>query len=131
MQFMFTVVLKLMTGLEMLKTLQLYADNYHSSLKLYNDIGINLWDSPNQKKRFPKSLVKNRKDRGYYNYRSNGVLLSSAWYDRRFVYFLSTLHCGTLATMSVGSTANHSECDSMRNYANSSTKSYQLTRNNK
>ena len=82
------------------------------------------------KEKVSKISSKNRKDRGYYNYWSNDVLLASAWYDRRFVYFLSTLHCDTLATMSIGLTANHSDRDSMKNHANSSTKSHQVTRNN-
>ena len=30
--------------------------------------------------------------RGYIDYRSNGPLLAVAWYDRRNVYFLSTMH---------------------------------------
>ena len=97
------VVLELMTGLEY-KGLQLYTDNYYSSpelfLKLYNEMGINSCGTVQTNRiGFPKSIVKKKKeDRGYYDYRSNGALLSCAWYDRRFVYFLSTLHCGESAS---------------------------------
>ena len=32
------------------------------------------------------------KTRGFYDYRSNGPLLAAVWFDRRFIYFLSTIH---------------------------------------
>ena len=41
---------------------------------------------------FPKDLIKKPENRGFYDYRSNGPLLAAVWYDRRFVYFVSTLH---------------------------------------
>ena len=45
-------------------------------------------------------LVHKRKDevRGFYNYRSNGSLLAAVWFDRRFIYFLSTLHTAEIGT---------------------------------
>ena len=69
-------------------------------LKLYNEMGINSCGTvQTNRKGFPKSIVKKKKeDRGYYDYQSNGALLACAWYDRRSVYFLSTLHCGESAS---------------------------------
>ena len=54
-----------------------------------------LWNSTDQWTGFPKSIIRREwEDRGYYNYLSNGPLLAAAWYDRSFVYFLSTFHGG-------------------------------------
>ena len=33
-----------------------------------------------------------RGERGFYDYRSNGPLLAVVWMDKRYIYFLSTLH---------------------------------------
>ena len=77
----------------------LYTDNYYTSpevfLALY-DKGINCCGTVRVNRRgFPKQLVKKQKeDRGFYDYSSNGPLLAAVWYDRRYVYFLSTLHVG-------------------------------------
>ena len=65
-------------------------------LKLY-DKGINCFGTVHTNIRgFPKELLKPKRDkpdRGYYDYLSNGPLLAAAWFDR-YVYFLSTLHVG-------------------------------------
>ena len=88
------VLLALMSGLD---EHHLYTDNYYTSpevyLALYNN-GINCCGTVRVGRRgFPKELVKTKKEnRGFYDYRSNGPLLVAAWYDRRFVYFVSTLH---------------------------------------
>ena len=89
------VLLDLMTGLY---KHHLYTDNYYTSpeayLKLY-DQGINCCGTVRTNRRgFPKELVKPKRDktdRGYYDYLSNGPLLAAAWFDRRYV---STLHVG-------------------------------------
>ena len=59
-------------------------------------MGINCFGTVRTNRRgFPKELIKRDKpDRGYYNYFGNGPLLAAAWYDRRYVHFLSTLHLG-------------------------------------
>ena len=36
--------------------------------------------------------------RGYIDYRSNGPLLAVAWFDRRNVYFVSTMHRAEIST---------------------------------
>ena len=92
------VLLELMTGLD---KHHLYTDNYFTSpevyLKLY-DQGINCCGTVHTNRRgFPKELVEpkhDKPDRGYYDYLSNGPLLAAAWFDRWYVYFLSTLHVG-------------------------------------
>lgn len=61
-----------LTGLEY-KVLQLYTDNYYSSpelfLKLYHNIGINSCGTvQTNMKGFPKSMVKKKEGRSYYNY---------------------------------------------------------------
>ena len=33
-----------------------------------------------------------------YDYRSNGPLLAAVWFDRRFIYFLSTMHSAESST---------------------------------
>ena len=93
------VLLELMTGLD---GHQLYTDNYYTSPEVYLqlfDQGINCCGTVRTNRRgFPKELVKSKRDKpdkGYYDYLSNGPLLAAAWYDRRYVYFLSTMHVGT------------------------------------
>ena len=90
------VLLELMTGLD---GHHLYTDNYYTSPEVYLELykrGINCCGTVRTNRQgFPKELIKQDKpDRGYYNYLSNGLLLAAAWYDRRYVYFLSTLHVG-------------------------------------
>ena len=92
------VVLDLMDGLED-AGLDLYTDNYYTSPDLYTTLyekGINACGTVRtNRKGFPKVLVHDRRrneERGYYDYRSNGPLLAAVWYDRRFIYFLSTMH---------------------------------------
>lgn len=92
------VVLDLMAGLEG-DGYQLYTDNYYTSPQLYFTLykkGINAYGTvQTNRKEFPYELVRRkgeRFDRGYYDYRSNGPLLGAFWVDRRFIYFLSTLH---------------------------------------
>ena len=90
------VLLELMSGLD---GHHLYTDNYYTSpevyLALYNK-GINCCGTIRVNRRgFPKELIhKKKEDRGFYDYRANGPLLAAVWYDRRFVYFVSTLHVG-------------------------------------
>ena len=91
------VVLELMDGLEH-QGYNLYTDNYYTSPHLYGELykkGINACGTARvNRKGFPKDLVHTRKDveRGYYDYRSDGPLLATVWFDRRFIYFLSTMH---------------------------------------
>jgi len=78
------VVLELMSGLED-HGFDLYTDNYYTSPQLF----LTLFN----RKGFPKSLVKKKKeDRGYFDYLSNGPLLAVTWFDRKYVFFLSTTH---------------------------------------
>lgn len=92
----FRAVTHLMEGLDN-RGHQLYTDNYYTSPNLY----VHLYEKgtmacgtvrPNRKG-FPKALVKKGKQaRGFYDYRTNGPLLACAWYDRRMVYLLTTIH---------------------------------------
>lgn len=91
------VVLDLMAGFEQ-KGHELYTDNYYTSPQLFQclyDKGINACGTarPNRK-HFPKELVqkKKRHERGFYDYRSNGPLLAIRWMDKRYIYFVTTLH---------------------------------------
>ena len=90
------VVLELMDGLE---GHEVYTDNYYTSprlyMALYEDQNNACGTARTNRTGFPKSIIRRTtEDRGYYNYLSNGPLLAAAWYDRRFVYFLSTFHEG-------------------------------------
>ena len=91
------VVLDLMKGFEM-EGHELYTDNYYTSPQLYQTLykkGINACGTARTNRRdFPKELVQQRKahDRGFYDYRSNGPLLAVVWMDRRYIYFVSTIH---------------------------------------
>ena len=92
------VVLDLMSGLED-KGLDLYTDNYYTSSELYLELfnrGVNACGTARVNRRgFPKELVhksKTGRERGFYDYRSKGPLLATVWFDRRFFYFLSTMH---------------------------------------
>ena len=95
------VVLDLISGMEA-DGLHLFTDNYYTSpqlsLILYKK-GVNKRGTARtNRKGFPKELIKTKreKQRGYHDYRSNGPLLAVVWYDRKFVYFVSTMHCATL-----------------------------------
>ena len=77
----------------------LYTDNYYTSPEVYlvlHNKGIDCCGTVRVNRRgFPKELIhKKKEDRGFYDYRANGPLLAAVWYDRRFVYFVSTLHVG-------------------------------------
>ena len=91
------VVLDLMSGLEK-DGYDLYTDYYYTSPLLYTSLyrkGVNACGTMRvNRKGFPTDLVHTRKDktRGFYDYRSNGPLLAAVWFDRRFIYFLSTVH---------------------------------------
>jgi len=90
------VVLELMEGLED-HGFELYTDNYYTSPQLFLTLykkGVNCCGTARtNRKGFPKSLIKKRKEnRGYYDYRSNGPLLAVAWFDRKYVYFITTMH---------------------------------------
>ena len=42
---------------------------------------------------FPKSIGQEKKEtRGYYDYRSNRPFLAVAWFDRKYVYFITIMH---------------------------------------
>ena len=91
------VCIELMSGLP--EGLKLFTDNYYTSPRLYKALyekGYNWCGTVRtHTKDFPSDLVitKNMKvSREYIDYRSNGPLLAVAWYDRRNVYFLSTMH---------------------------------------
>ena len=91
------VCIELMSGLP--KGFKLFTNNYYTSPRLYKALyekGYNCCGTiRTHRKDFPSDLVitKNMKvSRGYIDYRSNGPLLAVAWYDRRNVYFLSTMH---------------------------------------
>ena len=73
-------------------------DNYYTSprlfLTLYNK-GVNACGTARVNRRgFPKELICKGgiKKRGYYDYRSNGPLLAVFWRDKRYIYFISTIH---------------------------------------
>ena len=90
------VVLELMEGLED-HGFELYTDNYYTSPQLFLTLykkGVNCCGTARtNRKGFPKVLVKKKKEnRGYYDYRSNGPLLAVAWFDRKYVYFITTMH---------------------------------------
>ena len=89
------VVLDLMAGLEE-RGLELYTDNYYTSPDLYTTLYENACGTLRVNRRgFPKELVYERnrnEERGFYDYRSNGPLLATVWYDRQSIYFLSTVH---------------------------------------
>ena len=95
------VVLDLMSGMEA-DGLHLFTDNYYTSPQLYLTLykkGVNACGTARtNRKEFPKDLIKTsrEKQRGYHDYRSNGPLLAVVWYDRKFVHFVSTMHCATL-----------------------------------
>lgn len=98
------VVLDLMSGLENYG-MSLYTDNYYTSPELYLALyrrGINACGTVQvNRKYFPKDLVhKSTRNvqRGFYDYRSNGPVLAAVWFDKRFIHFLSTLHCAESAT---------------------------------
>ena len=92
------VVLDLMAGFDK-QGHELYTDNYYTSpllfLSLHNK-GINACGTARSNRPyFPQDLVYKRKqhERGFYDYRSNGSLLAVVWMDKRYIYFVSTLHC--------------------------------------
>ena len=98
------VVLDLMSGLENYG-MSLYTDNYYTSPELYLALyrrGINACGTVRvNRKYFPKDLVhKSTRNvqRGFYDYCSNGPVLAAVWFDKRFIHFLSTLHCPESAT---------------------------------
>ena len=101
------VVLELMSGLEDYG-LDLYTDNYYTGPELYLTLykkGINACGTVRVNRNgFPKELVHKSKrnvQRGFYDYRSNGPVLAAVWFDKRFIHFLSTLHCAESATPTV------------------------------
>ena len=73
----------------------LYTDNYYTIPEVYlalyskgcGTVRVNRWG-------FPKELIYKKEDRGFFDNRANGPLLAAVCYDRRFVYFVSTLHIG-------------------------------------
>ena len=90
------VVLELMEGLEDHR-FELYTDNYYTSPQLFSTLyikGANCCGTARTtRKGFPKALVKKKiETRGYYDYRSNGPLLEVAWFDRKYVCFITTIH---------------------------------------
>ena len=93
-----------MTGLEDY-VLDLYTDNFYTSPQLYRtlyDKGFNACGTVRVNRTgFPKELVYNSQrnvQRGFYDYCSNGPLLAAAWFDKRYVHFLSTMHCAESST---------------------------------
>ena len=95
------VVLDMMSGLEA-DEFHLFTDNYYTSpqlsLTLYKK-GVNTCGtSRTNRKGFPKDLIKTKREKqqGYHDYQSNGPLLAVVWYDRKFVHFVSTMHCATV-----------------------------------
>ena len=92
----------------------LYTDNYYSSPTLF-DL---LWDKTiyccgtvrPHRKDFPKSLkigLPKKKDvkRGFYKYLCRNHMMACVWYDRRFVFFLSTAHVPRLPDGTVPTTS--------------------------
>ena len=80
---------------------QLYTDNYYTSPAVYLELyknGINCCGTVRTNRQgFPKELIKSKRDkpdRGYYDYLSNGPLVAAVWFDLQYVYFLSTTHVG-------------------------------------
>ena len=97
------IVLDLMEGMDG-KGHILYTDNYYSSPRLF-DL---LWEKQiyccgtvrPHRNEFPKQLraLPKKKDvhRGFYRYLSRRHLMACVWFDRRFVFFLSTAHAPRL-----------------------------------
>ena len=91
------VLLDLISGVG--EGFHLYTDNYYTGPVVYKalyDQGINSCGTVRTNRTgFPEVLKKGKSEqvpRGYYEYLSCGPLLAAVWYDRRFVYFVSTLH---------------------------------------
>lgn len=107
------VVLHLMKGLQG-KGHVLYTGNYYSSPTLF-DL---LWEKQiyccgtvrPHRKEFPKSLqvgLPRRKDvkRGFYRYLCRKHLTACVWFDRQYVFFLSTAHQPRLSNGTLPTTA--------------------------
>lgn len=80
--------------------MDLYTDNYYTGPELYDTMyskGITACKTVRVNRiDFPKALVhKSTRNvpHGFYDYHSNGPVLAAVWFDKRFIYFLSTLHC--------------------------------------
>jgi len=85
------VLLDLMSG----KGFHLYPDNYYTGPVVYKvlyDQGINSCGTVRTNRTGFQKRKGDKVPRGYYDYLSCGPLLAAVWYDRRFVYFVSTLH---------------------------------------
>jgi len=85
------IVLKLMDGLE---DHEVYTDNYYSSplvyMTLYGDNNNACGTAQTNRTGFPKSMIRReREDRGYYNYLSNGPLLAAAWYGTALLFLVN------------------------------------------
>ena len=93
------VVLHLMEGLHG-QGHKLYTDNFYTSPQLCSQLlnkGITTCGTVrNDPKDFPKDFffAKGRRNvpRGEHHYRFNGPVTAVAWFDRRPVYFLTTIH---------------------------------------
>ena len=101
------LVFDVMTGLEDYG-LDLYTDNFYTSPQLYRtlyDKGFNACGTVRVNRTdFPKELVYNSQrnvQRGFYDYRSNGPLLAAVWFYKRYVHFLSTMHCAESSTLTM------------------------------
>ena len=62
----------------------------HTSMESFTKKGVNAYGTVRvNRKGFPKDHIHTRNDveRGYYDYRSNGPLLETVWFDKKFIYF--------------------------------------------
>jgi len=88
------VCLELMSGLR--SGFELFTDNYYTSPRLYMALynkGYNCCGTVRKgHKEFPEDLIVTKDMKVSREYRSNGPLLAVSWFDRRNVYFLSTMH---------------------------------------
>ena len=81
------------------ESFNLYTDNYYIGPVVYKalyDQDINCCGIVRTNRTgFPEVFKKGKCEkvpRGFYGYLSCGPLLAAVWFDRRFVYFVSTLH---------------------------------------
>ncbi|XP_065843446.1 piggyBac transposable element-derived protein 4-like [Oscarella lobularis] len=92
----------------------LYTDNYYTSPDLYMTLhGYDIYATGTlriSRKGCPKELAKSqlptksRVRRGFYKHLSKGPLTAGVWFDRRYVYFLSTSHLPSLPDFTIATT---------------------------
>ena len=86
---------------------KLYVDNYYTSPSLFLNLyfkGTNACGTARTNRKFyPAELAYKasegtKRQRGFYDYRSNGPLMACVWKDKKIINFLSTMHCAEANT---------------------------------